>query len=104
MLDGGLVDIIVVVWVALDVILKLREWVALFLETRKDTTDDTPTLLTRGDVTRLRSALSNWPVDRTRETQELLRYLQHIRLKTRAVLKSVDPAALAEIDNAIALQ
>lgn len=92
------VDIVVVVFIAVDVIMKLRDWVMLFLASKQDQTDDSPVALTRKDRHDLREHL----VHEEARHNKHMRAITKVRLTARAALASIDPMALRDLDQQFA--
>lgn len=89
------VDVILIVFITIDTLMKIRDWVITFLESKRETTDDTPVLLTRKD----RDALRVFFATVHQEHDALLEWALRIALKTRILLHKIAPEELRKLDD-----
>lgn len=91
-------EILVIVFIAVDVLMKLRDWVMLFLASKQDQTDDSPVALTRKDRYDLREHMTRAEACYEKQMKAITR----VKLKIRAVLATVNPDALRDLDQQFA--
>lgn len=98
------VDVIVVVFIAIDTIMKLRDWVITFLDSKKDITDDSLVQMTRGDLRKLRAFFDVLPKDLTSDHAEILTWCIRIATKCRLILTKIAPEELRKFDDELVVQ
>lgn len=94
------VEIIIVVFIAVDTIMKIRDWVITFLESKRETTDDTPVLLTRKDRDNLRAIIKT----ASEEHSTLLEWSLRNAMGIRYMMAKVAPEDLRKFDDEILTQ
>ena len=102
MSEPTVVDLIVLVFLTLDVLMKLREWIQLFLKRSEPETDTEAVSLTRKDRENLRQFLATTPGVHQAIEANLTDRVNRIARKAHLILGAVAPETLRMYDDDLA--
>jgi len=95
------VDVVVIAFVTLDVLMKLKDWVSnILMQRRRD--DDRPGEWTRGEINDLLHIVRELEASQTSGRGAIVSMVARASYQIRLLLQKVDPGALLNYDSEMA--